>query len=70
MKPKPNPQLLLRVPDCVGKLVTRDAKKRKLTRQAIILEVLGSHYAVAVQPPKRGRIGKSGSVSKNAINSD
>jgi hypothetical protein len=70
MKPKPNPQLLLRVPDSVGRLVARDAKRRKITRQAIILEVLGSHYAVAVQPPKRGRIGQSGPILKNDIKSN
>lgn len=50
-----NPQILLRLPAEIGIPLLRDAKKKKCTVQAVILEVLGTHYSVSVEPPKRGR---------------
>jgi len=50
-----NPQILLRLPQEVGLPLLRDAKRRKVTVQTIILEIIGKHYSVAVEPPKRGK---------------
>lgn len=49
-----NPQVLLRLPAEVGLPLLRDAKRRKITVQAIILEIVAAHYSVEVEPPKRG----------------
>lgn len=49
-----NPQVLLRLPQEVGLPLLRDAKRRKITAQAIILEIVAAHYGVEVVPPKRG----------------
>lgn len=49
-----NPQVLLRLPQEVGLPLLRDAKRRKITVQAIILEIVAAHYRVEVEPPKRG----------------
>lgn len=49
-----NPQILLRLPDVVGIPLLRDAKKKRCTVQAVILEIVGRHYGVAVEAPRRG----------------
>lgn len=49
-----NPQVLLRLPEEVGRPLLRDAKRRKITVQAIILEIVAAHYSVKVEPPRRG----------------
>jgi len=49
-----NPQILLRLPQEVGMPLLRDAKRKRCTVQAIILQIVGVHYSVAVEPPKRG----------------
>lgn len=49
-----NPPILLRLPSEVGLPLLRDAKKRKCTVQAVILEIVGAHYRVVVDPPRRG----------------
>lgn len=50
-----NPQILLRLPAKIGIPLMRDAKKKKCTVQAILLEIAAKHYGVAAEPPKRGR---------------
>jgi hypothetical protein len=52
--PPGNPQVLLRIPDSVGPKLLRDAKRGKCSVQAVILSILATHYAVEVEPPKRG----------------
>lgn len=50
-----NPQILLRLPQEIGMPLLRDARKRKCTVQAVLLEIASKHYGVTVEPPKRGR---------------
>lgn len=50
-----NPQILLRLPQEVGMPLLRDAKRKRCTVQAIILQIVGVHYGVAVEPPRRGK---------------
>lgn len=50
-----NPQILLRLPQEVGTPLLRDAKRKRCTVQAVILEIVGGHYSVAVEPPRRGK---------------
>lgn len=50
-----NPQILLRLPQEVGMPLLRDAKRKRCTVQAIILQIVGVHYSVAVEPPRRGK---------------
>lgn len=50
-----NPQILLRLPQEVGLPLLRDAKRKRCTIQAIILEIVGTHYKVDVEPPRRGK---------------
>jgi len=50
-----NPQILLRLPQEVGMPLLRDAKRKRCTIQAVILEIVGTHYSVAVEPPRRGK---------------
>lgn len=54
-----NPAVLLRLPAEVGIPLLRDSKKKKCTVQAVILEIVASHYGVTVEPPKRGGKKKS-----------
>lgn len=55
-KPAGNPQFSTRVPseEIFAKLM-RDAKKKKLTIQAVIWGIVGEHYGVEVATPQRGR---------------
>lgn len=55
-KPAGNPQFSMRVPseEIFAKLM-RDAKKKKLTIQAVIWGIVGEHYGVEVATPQRGR---------------
>lgn len=55
LTPPGNPQILLRVPEALGLPLLRDAKKQKRTIQAVIIEILATHYGVQVDPPARGR---------------
>ena len=50
-----NPQILLRLPQEVGMPLLRDAKRKRCTIQAVILEIVCTHYSVAVEPPRRGK---------------
>lgn len=50
-----NPQVLLRLPAEIGIPLLRDAKKKKCTVQAVLLEIASQYYGVEVEPPKRGR---------------
>jgi hypothetical protein len=50
-----NPQILLRLPQEAGIPLLRDAKRKRCTIQAVILEIVGTHYSVAVDPPRRGK---------------
>ncbi len=58
----PSPPVLLRIPDALGIPLLKEAKRRKLTVQAIILEVIGARYRVDVMPPKRGGRKKSSPI--------
>lgn len=49
-----NPQILLRLPAAVGIPLLREAKKKQCTVQAVILEIVGRHYGVVVEAPRRG----------------
>lgn len=51
----PNPQLILRIPAELGKLLARDAKRDRSTKQAVVLSVLASHYGIKVAAPVRGK---------------
>ena len=50
----PSPPILLRIPDVIGSELRKEAERRKLTVQAIILEAMGERYRVDVVMPKRG----------------
>jgi hypothetical protein len=50
-----NPQILLRLPAEIGIPLLKDAKKKKCTVQAVLLEIVATHYGMTVEPPKRGR---------------
>lgn len=56
--PAGNPQILLRLPDEIGKWLIKTAKKEKCTVQAVILRVIGAHAGIDVDPPQRGRPSK------------
>ncbi len=49
-----NPQILLRLPQELGLPLLRDAKKQKISVQAVILGIVASHYGKDVELPKRG----------------
>lgn len=49
-----NPPLLLRLPPELGMPLLKDAKQRKITVQAVLLEIAAKHYGVEVELPKRG----------------
>ena len=51
----PNPQLILRIPSELGKLLASDAKKQRSSEQTIVLAVLASHYGIEVAAPVRGK---------------
>lgn len=51
----PNPQLILRIPPELGKLLARDAKKQRSSEQTIVLAALASHYGIDVAAPVRGK---------------
>ena len=55
MTPKGNPQLILRIPPELGKLLARDAKKSKSSEQTIVLAALANHYGIDVAAPVRGK---------------
>ena len=55
MTPKGNPQLILRIPPELKKLLTRDAKKQRSSEQAIVLAALATHYGIEVAAPVRGK---------------
>ena len=50
-----NPQLILRIPPELGKLLARDAKKERSSEQTIVLAALASHYGIEVAAPRRGK---------------
>ena len=55
----PSPPVLVRIPNAIGTELRKEAKRRKLTVQAIILEALGERYRVDCELPKRGGRKKS-----------
>lgn len=55
MTPKGNPQLILRIPPELGKLLARDAKKERSSEQTIVLAALANHYGIEVAAPVRGK---------------
>ena len=50
-----NPALLLRLPENVGAKLAKDAKKAKMTAQAVVLGILADYYGIKVAAPRRGR---------------
>ena len=48
-------KLLLALPDAIAAKLSKDAAKKRKTRQAVILELLAKNYGLKVQPPKPGR---------------
>lgn len=49
-----SPGIFLRIPDSLGVQLLGAAKSGKCTVQAVILSALAEHFAVKVDPPKRG----------------
>lgn len=50
-----NPQVNIRFPEAVAKALAKDAKKTKTTIQAVVLRIIGEHYGIEVDLPRRGR---------------
>jgi len=50
----PSPPILLRIPDAIGQQLRKEAKRRKLTIQQVILDSLVERYRVDCVVPKRG----------------
>lgn len=54
-KPAGNPQVNVRLPADLGVKLSKDAKKKRTTVQAVILEIVATHYELEFVPPKRGQ---------------
>ena len=50
-----NRQMILRVPPSLDEKIARDAAKQEVTPQAVVLNILGTHYGIDVPHPSRGR---------------
>ncbi len=50
-----NPLIGVRLPPELGIPLLRDAKKQKITVQAVMLRILSNHYSVESVPPRRGK---------------
>ncbi len=50
-----NAPLLLRLPKEIRASLLKDSKKHKKTVQAIILDIVATHYAIEHTQPQRGR---------------
>ena len=53
-----NPQIILRLPPEIGKPLLRMSKKKQISVQTIILEIVAESLGVHSEPPKRGRQAK------------
>jgi len=52
--PPGSPGIYLRIPAEIGPRLLADAAAGACTVQAVILRIVGEHYAVSVPPPLRG----------------
>lgn len=47
--------MILRVPSSLEEKLASDAAEKKITPQAVVLNILGDHYGIEIPPPLRGR---------------
>ena len=54
MKTNGNKQLLIRMPEAIGKPLRRDAKRQRVSMQTIMLGIVMAHYGLSIELPVRG----------------